>query len=70
MTAKDTTIRQENPHLVQDVVARHRSRQVPLVRQDTPIDRLPVAIQFHRGTACQAGHADRQASCGHPVSQT
>jgi CBS-domain-containing membrane protein len=48
MTAKDTTIRQENPHLVQDVVARHRSRQVPLVRQDTPIDRLPVAIQFHR----------------------
>ena len=39
MSAKDTTIRQGKSHLVQDVVARHRSRQVPLVRQDTPIDR-------------------------------
>lgn len=36
--------------LVGDVVARHKGRQVPLVRQDTPIERLSVAIQFHRHT--------------------
>jgi CBS-domain-containing membrane protein len=34
--------------LVRDFVIKHKDRQVPLVRQDTTIDRLPVAIQFHR----------------------
>ena len=48
MSTKDTANRQPEPMLVKDVVARHKGRQVPLVRQDTPIARLPVAIQFHR----------------------
>lgn len=48
MSVKETTNRQGKPLLVHDVIARHEGRQVPLVRQDTTIDRLPVAIQFHR----------------------
>ena len=43
--------RENTPHnliLVRDVVSRHKGRQVPLVRLDTPIDKLPMAIQFHR----------------------
>lgn len=38
----------DKPILVRDVVARHKDRQVPLIRQDTAIARLPLAIQFHR----------------------
>ena len=48
MRSRDSTGNQEKLLLVRDVVARHKGRQVPLVRQDTPIERLPVAIQFHR----------------------
>ena len=33
---------------VRDVVHRHKDRQVPLTRQDTPIDDLPKAIEWHR----------------------
>ncbi|MDF1526879.1 MAG: CBS domain-containing protein [bacterium] len=33
---------------VRDVVARHKDRQVPLVRQDAPIAELAQAIAWHR----------------------
>ena len=36
------------PMRVRDVVARHKERQVPSIRKDTPIDELPQAIEWHR----------------------
>ena len=48
MSTENTVDGQGANLLVRDVVARHRARQVPTIRQDTAIDRLPVAIQFHR----------------------
>jgi len=33
---------------MRDVVARHKNRQVPLVKQDTPIAELPKAMEWHR----------------------
>jgi len=33
---------------VSDVVARHKDRQVPSIRQDTPIDDLAQAIEWYR----------------------
>ena len=48
MSSKNRKKTSENSILVRDVVARHKGRQVPLIRQDTPIAKLPVAIQFHR----------------------
>ena len=34
--------------LVRNVVAQHKGRHVPLIRQGTPIDELGGAIQWHR----------------------
>ena len=48
MSSKSRGNTPDNSMLVQDVVANYKDRQVPLIRRDTPIDRLPVAIQFHR----------------------
>jgi CBS-domain-containing membrane protein len=33
---------------VRDIVARHKERQVPTIRNDTPIEELPQAIEWHR----------------------
>jgi len=48
MRSKGRKISGSEPGHVRDVVARHKDRQMPVVRQDTPIDDLAQAIAWHR----------------------
>ena len=48
MSSKERRANLEESILVQDIVAKHKGRQVPLIRQGTPIDELPKAIEWHR----------------------
>jgi len=48
MSSKDRRNSRSEAVRVRDVVARHKNRQVPLIKQDTPIDDLPQAIEWHR----------------------
>lgn len=48
MSFRGRRTRRSEPMRVRDVVARHKDRQVPLVKQDTPIVELPQAMEWHR----------------------
>jgi CBS domain-containing protein len=48
MSSKDRRNSRSEAVRVRDVVARHKNRQVPLIKQDTPIDDLSQAIEWHR----------------------
>jgi CBS domain-containing protein len=48
MSSKHPTTSRNESLKVRDVVARHKDRQMPLIRQDTPIAELAQAIEWHR----------------------
>ncbi len=48
MCSKDPNTSHSEPMRVRDVVARHKNREIPLVKQDTPISELAQAIEWHR----------------------
>jgi CBS domain-containing protein len=48
MSSRGRKTNRTDPERVRDVVARHKGRQVPLIKPDTPIDELAQAIEWHR----------------------
>jgi CBS domain-containing protein len=48
MSAKGRGSGSSEPMRVRDIVARHKNRQVPLVKKEALVDDLPKAIEWHR----------------------